>query len=76
MKINIEIDVTPQEARAFLGLPDVAPLQEEVMEQMKAKMMEGLGQFDPATFDPQKVMQSYVELYPQWMETLTKFTGK
>jgi hypothetical protein len=31
MKITIDIDCTPGEARAFLGLPDVAPLQAEVM---------------------------------------------
>lgn len=26
MKFNIEVDVTPEELRRFLGLPDVAPL--------------------------------------------------
>ena len=30
MKVNVEIDCTPEEARAFFGLPDVAPLQEKL----------------------------------------------
>ena len=30
MKVHIEIDMTPEEARAFMGLPDVAPLQQKM----------------------------------------------
>ena len=26
MKMTVEVDCTPEEARRFLGLPDVAPL--------------------------------------------------
>jgi len=26
MKVHIEMDMTPEEARAFMGLPDVAPI--------------------------------------------------
>jgi Family of unknown function (DUF6489) len=32
MKINVEIDCTAEEARAFLGLPDVQPMQEQLWE--------------------------------------------
>ena len=31
MKIKFDIEVTPQELRAFLGLPDVEPLQQELI---------------------------------------------
>ena len=31
MKIKIDIDCTPQEARAFFGLPHVEPMQEAVL---------------------------------------------
>ena len=34
MKINVEIDCTPEEARAFLGLPDVSPMQERLMKEV------------------------------------------
>ena len=35
MKVTIEVDCTPQEARAFLGLPDVAALNEHLVEEMQ-----------------------------------------
>ncbi|WP_420846806.1 DUF6489 family protein [Microvirga tunisiensis] len=28
MKITMDVECTPEEARAFLGLPDVKPMQE------------------------------------------------
>lgn len=38
MKVNIEMDMTPEEARAFMGLPDIAPLQKKMLEDMQARM--------------------------------------
>jgi hypothetical protein len=38
MKLSVQIDVTPAEARAFLGLPDVKALNEHLVKEMKAKM--------------------------------------
>ncbi len=32
MKVRIEIDCTPEEARAALGLPDVSGLNEQLVE--------------------------------------------
>ena len=32
MKLKIQIDLTPQEAREFFGLPEIRPLQDELME--------------------------------------------
>ena len=37
MKINVEVDCTPAEARAFLGLPDVAPLNEALVAEMQQR---------------------------------------
>ena len=34
MKITIEVDCTPEEARAFMGMPDVRPMQDEIMADM------------------------------------------
>ena len=47
MKMNIELDMTPQEARAFMGLPDVAPLQQKMMEEMQARMKAAFDTGDP-----------------------------
>jgi len=42
MKATIEIDATPQEMRALLGLPDVEALQQEVLEKIREKTLAGV----------------------------------
>lgn len=49
MKITINVDCTPEEARAFMGLPDVAPIQDAMMDQMKAQMEKATSAMDPET---------------------------
>jgi hypothetical protein len=38
MKVTIDIDCTPDEARRFLGLPDVAPMQAALLAEVQAQM--------------------------------------
>jgi Family of unknown function (DUF6489) len=38
VKVTIDIDCTPEEARSFLGLPDVKPMQEELMRELQQRM--------------------------------------
>ena len=38
MKLNIEIDCTPAEARAFLGLPDVTGINEHLVSEMQKRI--------------------------------------
>jgi hypothetical protein len=45
MKVHIEIDCTPQEARSFMGLPDVGKANEVYVDLM-AKAMKGVGNID------------------------------
>lgn len=40
MKVNVEVDCTPEEARAFLGLPDVSKANEAYIDKM-TKVMSG-----------------------------------
>ena len=47
MKVHIEVDMTPEEARKMMGLPDVAPMQQEMMEQMQARMKAAMEAGDP-----------------------------
>jgi hypothetical protein len=57
MKVNVEMEMTPQEARAFLGLPDVAPLQKKMLEDMQARMKSA---FDAG--DPEGMMRAWMPL--------------
>ena len=47
MKVTMEMDMTPQEARAFMGLPDVVPMQKKMLEDMQARMKQALDANDP-----------------------------
>lgn len=49
MKINFDIDCTPEEARAFFGLPDVAPMQAAVMKEMQDRVMAAMRSTDAET---------------------------
>ena len=55
MKISIDIDCTPQEARAFFGLPHVEPMQEALL----AQMQERLAQYLVAT-PPDALMSAWL----------------
>ena len=47
MKVNVEIDCTPAEARAFLGLPDVSALNAHVVEEMKKRLDANIAMAQP-----------------------------
>ncbi|MEP3244006.1 MAG: DUF6489 family protein [Sneathiella sp.] len=46
MKINLDIECTPQEARTFFGLPDVEKMQEALIQEMQKKMTENIAGLD------------------------------
>ncbi len=48
MKITMSVDCTPEEARAFLGLPDLKPMQDELLQEMRNRAMAGIAAMDPA----------------------------
>lgn len=42
MKINVEVDCTPEEARRFLGLPDFAPVHDKYISNILESMDKGV----------------------------------
>jgi hypothetical protein len=49
MKIKLDIDCTPEELREFFGLPDVKPMQEELLKDIGARLRANLKALDPET---------------------------
>src|ERR1700732_1043594 len=49
MKIKFDIDCTPEELRGFFGLPDVKPMQEELMQEVAERMRANVTALDPET---------------------------
>ena len=47
MKVNVEIDCTPEEARSFFGLPNLQPMQERILGEIEARMKSGLQSMEP-----------------------------
>ena len=47
MKITVDVDCTPEEARAFLGLPDVKPMQEHLMREVQECMAANIRAMEP-----------------------------
>jgi Family of unknown function (DUF6489) len=47
MKFKVDIDCTPDEARAFFGLPDVKPLQEALLPEVEERLRTTLKAMDP-----------------------------
>jgi hypothetical protein len=69
MKINVEVDCTPLEARQFFGLPDVAPMQTAVMDKLQHQMMANIDKVSPEslmqswfTFDP-KIAERFQDMF-------------
>jgi predicted transcriptional regulator len=46
MKITVEVDITPQEARTFLGLPDMTPVHDAFINEAKSKIAQTSGLLD------------------------------
>jgi len=67
MKITIDIDCTPVEARAFFGLPDLTPLQAEMMKQMQERMTAAL-----AGMDAEKLMKTWLSSGAQSLEQMQR----
>jgi Family of unknown function (DUF6489) len=74
MKVNIEIDCTPLEARQFFGLPDVSPMQTAVMDKLQQQMMSNIDKVSP-----EKLMQSWLTFDPKiaerFQDLFTTMTG-
>ena len=67
MKITVDIDCTPEEARQLMGLPDVTGVQQEVIEEMRKRMFEGMD-----AMDPQAILQSWAPAGAEGWEQFQK----
>jgi hypothetical protein len=49
MKVNVEVNCTPEEARAFFGLPDLGPMQQRIMSEIEERLRNSLNAMNPET---------------------------
>jgi hypothetical protein len=55
MNFKIDIDITPEEMRKLLGLPDVEAFQQQMLDDIRKRMTEGVEGYDPL-----KLFQPYI----------------
>jgi hypothetical protein len=63
MKVTVEVDCTPEEARRFLGLPDVVPMQQAIMEKLQQRMQSAI---DATT--PEALLKAWMPMAPDQMQ--------
>ncbi|WP_203236433.1 DUF6489 family protein [Methylobacterium crusticola] len=63
MQVTADVDCTPEEARVFLGLPDLQPLQAMVMAHMEKRM---LARLDRSSMD--RLMKAWMSALGQPLE--------
>ena len=68
MKVTIEIDCTPVEARQFFGLPNVEPMQAAVMQELEKRMLT-----DIERFSPESLIKNWFSVGPQSAEQMRDF---
>ena len=67
MKVSFDIDCTPEEARRFLGLPDVTPVNEAVVEELTKRAAE-MAQ----NMDAEKMMDQWMSAGVQGLGDMQK----
>lgn len=75
MKVTVDVDCTPEEARRFLGLPDLTPVHQAYVEKMEKAVSEGV---NPEMFgDMMKTWGPMNEAGMNlWRQMLDQMSGK
>lgn len=77
MKVNVEIDCTPEEARRFLGLPDVSEANAVYIDAI-TKAMKGVGSVEQLQEYAKQIApmgQMGMKLFQQFLESGAAMSG-
>jgi hypothetical protein len=70
MHVKVDVDVTPEEVRRLMGLPDVHGFQQEIMDRIRQQMLAGAEGYDPLT-----LFRPFLEQTASSMESFQKLFG-
>jgi hypothetical protein len=68
MKIHIDMEMTPEEARKLMGLPDLTRMQEQLTAEMQKRMKAALD-----TSDPQAMLKAWMPVSAPGLEQFQRF---
>ncbi|MFT5486686.1 MAG: hypothetical protein ACI9JL_003610 [Paracoccaceae bacterium] len=78
MKVSFDIDCTPEEARRMLGLPDVTPVNEAIVEELTRRAAEMARDMDAEKLMQQWTtagVQGFGDIQKAFMEQFAKAQG-
>lgn len=67
MKFTVDVECTPEEARRFIGLPDVSPLNEALVREMTSRMEQNI-----ALMSPDAMVRSWMSVGSQAQDAFLK----
>jgi hypothetical protein len=68
MKIHMDMEITPEEARTLFGLPDVKPMQQAMMGEIESRMKKAL-----TAMEPEAMIKMWLPASIQGLEQWQKF---
>ncbi|MEQ1929005.1 MAG: DUF6489 family protein [Parvularculaceae bacterium] len=71
MRVTLNIDCTPEEARAFFGMPDVAPLNKMVVDEMTKRAKDNMD----TLADPERFMTQMIAMSGKGIEGFQSLVG-
>ena len=71
MKFKVDVECTPEEARAFLGLPDVSSVQRSILADVEERLKGALD-----LMDPEAVMRAWMPAVKGWEDLMRSMMGK
>ena len=70
MKVTINIDCTPLEARQAMGLPDVEPMQKAVLADIEKRMLAEIERYSPESLF--KAWLPIAGMNAEWFQNLLR----
>ena len=67
MKVNVTVDCTPEEARVFFGLPDLKPMQDQLLGDLQERLRKNIQAMDPETM-LRTWLPATLKGFEQWQE--------
>lgn len=71
MKLTINIDCTPEEARTFFGMPNVEPLNVMIVDEMTKRAKDNMD----TLADPERFMAQWMTMSGKGMEQFQNLMG-
>lgn len=67
MNFKVDVECSPEEARIFLGLPNLAPMQDRIMKEIEDRMLESM-----RSLTPEEMMKTWMPATVQGWSELQK----